>query len=140
MAPRSDFVAIGVVYRMKRRGFIILMIPLIAASLMTIAFGIFNFVITEIRISGDLNDSFEALYAADEAMESVLYADRISGVCPGPLCTFTLLASSPSTACMNSIYTAGTPTDIKTLGYTLQSGSDCLSSPRAIQRSLEVKY
>ncbi len=125
---------------MKKQGFIILMIPLIAASLMTIAFGIFNFVITEIRISGDLNDSFKALYAADEAMESVLYADRVLVACPGALCSFTSASPGLNTACMNSVYTAGTPTIIKTLGYTLQTGTNCVSSPRAIQRSFEVRY
>ena len=114
------------------------MIPLIAASLMTIAFGIFNFVITEIRISGDLNDSFEALYAADEAMEMILYEDRVLLACSGSLCDETRTVSSG--ACMSSVYTVGPPVDIKTLGYTLQTGSDCVSSPRAIQRSLEVKY
>jgi hypothetical protein len=61
-----------------RRGITLLLVILILSSLFSISIGIFNVVFGELRISGEINDSFIALYAADQGAERHLYIDRSS--------------------------------------------------------------
>lgn len=65
------------------RGITLLLVILVLASLLSISIGIFTSVITELRLSGEIADSFVALYAADEAIERGLYLDLNQ---PAPLC------------------------------------------------------
>lgn len=65
------------------RGITLLLVVLVLSALLSISLGIFNSVFTEFRISGEIADSFTALYAADQAVERALYLDRGPS---GPLC------------------------------------------------------
>jgi len=64
-------------------GITLLLMVVILSALLSISVGIFNVVLGQIQISGDLNDSFIAFYAATEAMEKVLFMDRNLGICTG---------------------------------------------------------
>ncbi len=60
----------------EKKGITLLLVILVLTSLLSISLGIFTSVFTELRISGEIADSFVALYAADEAVERGLYLDR----------------------------------------------------------------
>lgn len=56
-----------------------LLVIVILSALLSISIGIFNVIFGELRISGEVADSFIALYAADRGMERTLYRDRVLG-------------------------------------------------------------
>lgn len=70
----------------ERRGVVLLLVILILAAMLSISISIFDSVLGEFRISGEITDSFTALYAADQGMEKMLYENRVSSeawACPG---------------------------------------------------------
>ncbi len=122
-------------------GIAILIVPLITASLLIIGVGIFNFVVTELKISGELGTSFRALYAADEGIDLSLYNDRVLGQYPDAG-TYTIPAAvTPTGACYNStiIKTAAPTTEITVIGYVTATSANCAVS-RLMQRSFRVFY
>lgn len=65
-------------------GITLLLVMVILSALLSISIGIFNVVFGQIKISGDLADSFIAFYAADQAIEKMLYRDRtLAEICAG---------------------------------------------------------
>lgn len=62
-----------------KTGFILLLVILVMSALLSIGIAIFEVVYGEIRLSGEITDSFTALYAADEGLEQMLYEERSSG-------------------------------------------------------------
>jgi len=62
----------------EEKGIVLLLVLLILSSLLSISIGIFNLTVGEIRISGEIVDSFIAFYAADQGIEKTLYLDRVS--------------------------------------------------------------
>lgn len=64
-------------------GITLLLTIVILSALLSMSIGIFNVVLGQIKISGDLHDSFIAYYAATNAMEKMLYLDRNLGICTG---------------------------------------------------------
>jgi len=74
----------------ERRGVTLLLVVLILSIILSVSIGIFGVVYSETKISGEIGNSFNALYLSDEAMERVLYEDRVadwaSGLEPAPGC------------------------------------------------------
>lgn len=68
---------------MNKEGIIILLVMVILSALFSISIGIFNVVLGELRISGEIADSFVAFYAADQGIERTLYLDRGEGLSDG---------------------------------------------------------
>lgn len=64
------------------QGITLLLVVVLLSAILSIGIGIFNLTIGQIRISGEISDSFIALYAADQGIERTLYRDRNIG----PLC------------------------------------------------------
>ena len=60
----------------RREGITLLLVVVLLSAILSISIGIFNVVYGEFRISGEVADSFRALYAADEGIERTLYLDR----------------------------------------------------------------
>ncbi len=60
----------------SREGITLLLVVVIVSALLSISVGIFNVAYGQLRISGELADSFFASYAADQGMERMLYRDR----------------------------------------------------------------
>ena len=61
-----------------------LLVVVILSALMSTSIGIFNVVFGQIKISGEISDSFYAFYAADQGLERTLYRDRmLEAVCQG---------------------------------------------------------
>lgn len=59
-----------------KEGIALLLVVVLLSAILSISVGIFNVVYGEFRISGEVADSFRALYAADEGIERTLYRDR----------------------------------------------------------------
>mgnify|MGYP001594645119 CR=1 FL=1 len=60
----------------QQQGITLLLVVVLLSAILSISVGIFNVVYGEFRISGEVADSFRALYAADEGIERTLYRDR----------------------------------------------------------------
>lgn len=68
----------------SRQGITLLLVVLVLSALLSISLGILDVVLGEFRITGEITDSFVALYAADQGIEQILYSDRVSNaICPG---------------------------------------------------------
>ncbi len=65
------------------RGVTLLFVVLIVAALLSTALGIFDAVFGQLRLAGEITDSFRALYAADQGIEKLLYDDRVANAVPG---------------------------------------------------------
>ena len=64
----------------NENGITLLLVMIILSALLSISIGIFNIVFGQIKISGDLADSFVAFYAADQAIENILLMNPIRRV------------------------------------------------------------
>ena len=74
-------------FNFRKEGITLLLVIFVLTALLSISIGIFNVVFTELRISGEITDSFIALAAADEAVERAFYLDRQQ---VPPLCSISL--------------------------------------------------
>lgn len=74
-------------FRISHPGVTLLFVVVVVAAFLSISLGIFTVIYGELRLAGEMSDSFRALYATDEAMEWLLYNDRNAnggiGVIPG---------------------------------------------------------
>lgn len=69
-----------------KKGITLLLVILILSALLSVSITIFDSVLGQLRISGEITDSFIALYAADQGLEGLLYENRVAGtVCPESL-------------------------------------------------------
>lgn len=124
----------------EKRGITMLLVVVILTALLSISIGIFGVVFGEIKISGEIADSFIALYSADQSIEELLYRDRIQAA----------ICSTPGVGC----YVAG-PIDINSGGcYTIRvdkvGGATTITSSgqyrcglnpsRVVKRGLKVSY
>ncbi len=131
---------------------LLLVVPLLAAIL-SISIGIFTLTFGEIRISGEIEDSFLAVYAADQGLERGLYLDFTKGTinCSGANCYVENWILPATTGASPSGYTmriskTGSVTAMTivgqyrcpgTVGQGVACGTDTL---RIVQRGFEVSY
>lgn len=59
----------------RQRGITLLLVMVLLSAILSISVGIFNVVVGEFRISGEVSDSFQAFYAADQGAERAYYQD-----------------------------------------------------------------
>lgn len=125
-----------------------LLVIAILSSIMAISIGIFNIIYGQIRISGEIADSFLAFYAADQGIERMLYLDRITnignqyGICPasGVICYQEIGTAAVSGGCYDiSVSKTAAPnitTELKVLGQY-----QCGATPyRIIKRGFNLTY
>lgn len=88
--PCAAFGVRRTAFRAGRPGITLLLVILILSALLSISVSIFEVIFGEFRLSGEMTDSFTALYAADEGLEELLFNDRVADTyCAGPgSCTF----------------------------------------------------
>ena len=125
--------------RDKRSGITLLLVIILLSAIMSISLGIFNIVMGELRISGEISDSFIAFYAADQGIERVLYLDRnartICGT-PGQNC-FTESGEVESGGC----YTARVSRIASTTDIVVAGQYRCGTNPaRVVKRGFELVY
>jgi len=123
----------------SRGGLTILLTVLILSALLSISISIYTVILGELRLSGELADSFVALYAADRGLEAKLYDDRSDGtpVCTNPCGPITdpqvLLANG---ACYVTVYEKkGQTTSIIATGEYR-----CQSPLLPVKRAFQVTY
>ena len=117
------------------RGVVLIIVIVLMSAILSIGLGIFNVILGQFLISGDVQSSFTALSAADQGIEKWLYVDRnlsdvssnIPNTSSGPL---------PSGACYNyEINKAGLTTIV---AYGI---NNCAAGAGNItKRALQVSY
>lgn len=123
----------------RKQGITLLLVIILLSAIMSISLGIFNIVMGELRISGEISDSFIAFYAADQGIENILYLDRNARtICqtPGPNC-FTEAKDVESGGCYAARASKiGSTTDIVVAGQYR-----CGPNPgRVVKRGFELVY
>ena len=123
-------------------GITLLLVIVILSALLSIGIGIFNVVIGQIKISGDLNDSFIAFYAADQALERVLFIDRNlsgCGVTSNPPCTTD--PNNPTDIASGGCYTVRTAKTSTDTTITAFGQYRCGANPsRVVKRGFLLTY
>lgn len=123
------------------RGITLLLVVVLLSAILSISVGIFNVVFGQIRISGEIADSFVAFYAADQGIEKILYRDRVlEDVCAseqGASCHIEGPTDVASGACYSvRVSKIASQTDIVVFGQYR-----CGSSPnRVVKRGFDVSY
>lgn len=128
-------------------GQILLLVILLLSAILSISLSIFNTVFAELQISGEMSNSFKALYAADEGMEKLSYDDRVTNSVPGcsgaSPCTYPAsgglvqLPELPSGACarVRLVRLGGGATTITSVGEYR-----CASPELVLKRALQATY
>ena len=144
LRSRSYFGEVGKIGKLKsdNSGMTLLLVVVLLSAILSISIGIFNIIFGQLQISGEIGDSFRALYSADEGVEKMLYRDRVEeedGVCQiaGPDC---YVDSSPESTLSGGCYTTrvskiGIDTFLRVTGQ-----ARCNPSDRVIQRGFSVSY
>ncbi|MFA5778150.1 MAG: hypothetical protein WC870_01515 [Candidatus Paceibacterota bacterium] len=139
----------------KNKGFVLLFAVTLAAILLSIALGVSNIALREIKFGTSAKDTNEAFFAADTGVEKVLFLDKDPESFPAP--------EEGNAIIFDTVYVPGLgntgkscaivtitkdftlpvlKTTIISKGYNL-GGDDplCLSTNRdRIERQLEVRY
>ncbi|MBI3627447.1 MAG: hypothetical protein HY220_01700 [Candidatus Sungbacteria bacterium] len=126
-----------------KEGITLLLVILVLSALLTISFGIFNISFTEFRISGDLQSSFKALYAADQMLEYGLYRDRVQADCAadGSSCSVPTNISSPNPLASGACATLSITRNSGQTTVTSVGQFDCIAgSLRLVKRAFRVTY
>ncbi|MDP3727104.1 MAG: hypothetical protein Q8R35_00515 [bacterium] len=123
----------------QRRGITLLLVVLILSALLSISLGILDVVLGEFKISGEISDSFVALYAADLGVERILYDDRVgTSICPGSgNCSYGPITTAlPNGACftLRLDRTGGNTVVVSTGEYR------CASPQLSVKRAFEATY
>jgi len=124
-----------------KRGIALLLVVVLLSALLSISLGIFNVVFGQLKISGEISDSFVAFYAADQGIEKTLYRDRIQGelctIAPGPNCFVETNIDVQSGGCYTlRLSRVSSSTEIITSGQYR-----CGANPnRVVKRGFQVDY
>lgn len=132
----------------KNRGFVILYAVTLSAILLSIALGVANIALKEIKFSTSAKDTNEAFFAADTGIEQVLYNDKTPDTYPagGDKVTVDIVGlGSAGQGCV--IVTIDKITDPAKAVFTSKGynnggggGANCQPSVNAVERELEVTY
>jgi hypothetical protein len=124
----------------ETEGISLLLVVVLLSALLSISIGIFNLVFGQIKISGELADSFIAFYAGDQAIERILYRDRIQEeLCPlgGIACHIEGPTDIASGGCFAAIVSKESGiTEIITSGQ-YRCGAN---ASRIVKRGFQVSY
>ena len=124
--------------KFKNQGVALLLVIVILSAILSVSIGIFNVVLGEILISGEIADSFIAFYAADTGIERMLYRDRSQNAVPaGVAQTNVNLPYSQYTTCYSiRLEKSGGLSRIFAFGqYRCDTGSQ-----RVVKRGFLVEY
>ncbi len=122
------------------RGTSLLLVVVLLSAMLSISLGIFNVVFGQLRLSGEVADSFVAFFSADQGIEKTLYRDRVlENICAtkGTNC----FAEGPTNTSSGGCYSirvnkTGGNTEIITVGQYR-----CGAEPsRVVKRGFQVNY
>ena len=123
----------------RRAGITLLLVVLVLSGLLSISLGIVDVVLGEFRISGEITDSFIALYAADQGIEQILYSDRVqNSICPGGgSCSYGPVTVSLANG---SCYTLRLNRSGSNTAVVATGEYRCASPALAVKRAFEATY
>ncbi|MEK7090693.1 MAG: hypothetical protein AAB930_03855 [Patescibacteria group bacterium] len=121
----------------QRDGITLLIAVVLLSAILSISFGVFQIIYSQFLLSGEMQNSFDAFYAADQGIEKVLIMDRDGTPLCAPDCTLSVSSPVlPSGACYEYIVTKiGNMTNIQIFGR-----HTCALGRRLILRALQVTY
>jgi hypothetical protein len=140
--------------RQKNKGFVILFAVTLSSILLAMALGIANISLKEIKFSTSAETTNEAFFAADTAIERVLYNDRSGSSLyvpdPGteeswdeiiPEIGSTGTSCAKVTITKNNVNVSISPiTTIVSRGYNVGDASCNSTNPDRVEREIEVNY
>ena len=121
----------------RRDGITLLITVVLLSAILAVALGAFQIIYGQFLLSGEMQNSFDAFYAADQGIERGLALDRDGTPhCTSP-CTLTgTSAVLPSGACYEYIVNkSGGSTTIQIFGR-----HTCTLGRRLVLRALQVSY
>ena len=123
-----------------REGTSLLLVVVLLSALMSVSLGIFNVVFGQIKLSGEVADSFVAFFSADQGIEKILYRDRVlENICPTP--GINCFVEGPINVVSGGCYSINVS---KTGGNTQIVGVGqyrCEANPnRVVKRGFQVNY
>jgi hypothetical protein len=129
----------------NNQGFVILFAVTLSALLLSIALGVANVALKEIKFGTSAKDADNAFFASDTGTEQALYNDKTSGFFPdGNVSNFIVSGlGSTGTSCANvTVDKRTSTTTIVSDGYNIgSSGGLCLpNNPNSVQRELKTTY
>lgn len=119
----------------KDRGVSLLLVVVLLSVLLSIGTGVFTVVYGELLFASSMEDSFLALYAADEGSERILRRDLSASPLPGPSYTETDRAVSSGACYTATVNKGGGVTSVSVVGKY-----QCGSLSRVVKRSLALTY
>lgn len=132
-----------------QRGITLLLVMVLLSAILSISVGIFNVVVGEFRISGEVSDSFHAFYAADQGAERTYYQDfQQSALCTSAqqaaLCT---AAQSQNCYCSPQVSTASGACYVVQVSklndrttVEVQGRYQCANALRSVSRRVRGSY
>ena len=133
----------------RQRGITLLLVILVLSAVLSISIGIFAVVYGELRISGEISDSFVALYGADAGLEKLSYETFAhDNICPGsddPPCSATFAPptiSYPNTlACLVRLLVKRTGLSVTITSVASYNRQACTAqSPNAVIRAFSATF
>lgn len=143
----------------KNSGFVILFAVTLSAILLSIALGVSNIAVKELKFSTSAKETSKAFFAADTGIEAVLFADLKGGLYPAPIggevgswdpiIISSLGGEIPATGCAiitiqkdYSNFPDPMVTTIVSKGYNLGGDTALCEStnPNRIEREIKVSY
>lgn len=121
---------------LSRDGITLLITVVLLSAILAVALGAFQIIYGQFLLSGEMQNSFDAFYAADQGIEKGLNMDRDGTPfeCSPSPCTGTS-AVLPSGACYEYIINKTGGTVIQTFGR-----HTCALGRRLVLRALQVSY
>jgi len=136
----------------KNKGFVILFAVTLSAIILSIALGISDIALKEVKFATSARDTNDAFFAADTGIESVLFDDKLNPMVPPPggitsedFVVFGLGSLGVSCAKINiEKNNASDPSVIKTTiiskGYNVGDANCDPTSSNRVERELKVTY
>jgi hypothetical protein len=124
----------------NKDGTSLLLVVVLLSAMLSISLGVFNLVFGQIRLSGEIADSFVSFFSADQGVEKILYRDRVlKNICtaPGTNCFVEGPINVSSGGCYSiRVSKNGGNTELVTVGQ-YRCGAN---SPRVVKRGFQVNY
>jgi Tfp pilus assembly protein PilX len=130
----------------NKAGFVILFAVTLAAILLSIALGVANIALTEIKFGTSARDTNNAFFAADSGIEKALFNDNTVDFYPAGSSTNFIVSSLGSTgvSCANVTVDKTDPPTVTIIakGYNIgsQDGLCTSTNPNRVERELKTTY
>ena len=131
----------------RDKGITLLLVMVVLSAILSISVGVFNVLFNQLLISGEIDNSYKALYAADEGIEKILRRDREEhNICvdadENPTTGINCFIQPSVSALSGGCYEGNvSKTDVTTVvAVTGQYPCSATPLPHTVKRRLEVTY